>query len=204
MTEITYLDSVDALEALYGTPQPTALRKVADRLTPEYRAWIAEARFVVLTTVGPEGTDGTPRGDDGPVVQELDAQTLALPDWHGNNRIDSLRNIVRDGRVSLMFMVPGSTNVVRVNGHARLTEDDALRGRFSRGKVLPRTVAVITIAEVYFQCSRALMRSGLWTRGDDSAALPTPGQMLAAMTDGEVGGPDYDRAWPKQAVESLW
>ena len=204
MTKIDYLDDIAALEAHYGTPGDTSLRKVADRLTPEYREWIEASRFVVLTTVGPEGTDGTPRGDDGPVVAALDDQTLALPDWNGNNRIDSLRNIVRDGRVSLMFMVPGSDSVVRVNGQARITADDALRQQFVRKALLPRTVAVISIAEVYFQCSRALMRSGLWTRGDDSADLPTAGQMLSAMTVGEVGGPDYDRAWPKRAAESMW
>jgi len=204
MAEFEYLEDVAALEAHYRSPKDTSLRKVADRLTPEYRAWIAASRFLVFTTVGPEGTDGTPRGDDGPVVAALDDQTLALPDWNGNNRIDSLRNIVRDGRVSLMFMVPGSDSVVRVNGQARITADDALRQQFVRKALLPRTVAVISIAEVYFQCSRALMRSGLWTRGDDSADLPTAGQMLSAMTGGEVGGPDYDRAWPKRAAESMW
>jgi len=204
MAEFEYLEDVAALEAHYRSPKDTSLRKVADRLTPEYRAWIAASRFLVFTTVGPEGTDGTPRGDDGPVVAELDAKTLVLPDWNGNNRIDSLRNIVRDGRVSLMFMVPGSSNVVRVNGMARITADEGLRQRFARKASLPRTVAVIRIAEVYCQCSRALMRSGLWTRGDDSEGLPTPGQMLAAMTEGEVGGPDYDRAWPERAKASMW
>ncbi|NKB29130.1 MAG: pyridoxamine 5'-phosphate oxidase family protein [Rhodobacteraceae bacterium] len=204
MADVEYLTDIAALEAHYGTAQAPSLRKVADRLTPEYRAWIAASRFVVLSTVGPEGTDGTPRGDDGPVVIELDPQTLALPDWNGNNRIDSLRNIVRDGRVSLMFMVPGSSNVVRVNGTARITADEPLRQRFARNGNLPRTVAVIRVSEVYFQCSRALMRSGMWARGDKSEGLPTPGQMLAAMTDGEVGGPDYDRAWPERAESSMW
>lgn len=116
-----YLDKTDALDALYGAPGEASIVKVMDRLTPCYRDWIAASRFCVLTTVGPEGTDGSPRGDDGPVVLELDEKHLALPDWRGNERIDSLRNIVRDGRVSLMFMVPGSNNVVRVNGTAPMS-----------------------------------------------------------------------------------
>ncbi len=100
------IETIEALEALYGAPSGAALRKVAKRLTPMYRQWIAASRFCILATVGPEGTDASPRGDDGPVALELDAGHLALPDWRGNNRLDSLRNIVTDGRVSLMFMVP--------------------------------------------------------------------------------------------------
>jgi PPOX class probable FMN-dependent enzyme len=199
-----FIEDIEALEALYGTPSDAATRKVADRLTPEYRAWIARSRFVVLTTVGPEGTDGSPRGDDGPVVVELDERTLALPDWRGNDRIDSLRNIVRDGRVSLMFMIPGATNVIRVNGRARLTADEDLRARFEKGGRRPRTVVVIRIAEVYSQCARALMRARLWTSADESAGLPTVGQILAALTAGEVGGVAYDAEWPGRAAATMW
>ncbi|MEO9463845.1 MAG: pyridoxamine 5'-phosphate oxidase family protein, partial [Marinomonas sp.] len=114
-----YVTDIAELETLYGTPGAASLRKVAQRMTPEYRRWIMASRFCVISTVGEDGTDGSPRGDDGPVVRELDAQTLAIPDWRGNNRMDTLRNIVADGRISLMFMVPGSNNVVRINGLAR-------------------------------------------------------------------------------------
>ncbi|SFU01405.1 pyridoxamine 5'-phosphate oxidase family protein [Sedimentitalea nanhaiensis] len=198
-----FLDSIAALEALYGKPGAPALRKVARRLTPLYRKWIMTSRLCVLTTVGPEGTDGSPRGDDGPVVAELDPGTLAMPDWRGNNRLDSLRNIVLDGRVSLMFLVPGSNSVVRVNGQARLTAEETLRGRFARQGRLPATVIVIEISEVYTQCARALMRAGIWSR-DDSADLPGAGEILDEMTDGEEGGADYDREWPARAARSLW
>ncbi len=198
-----FLDSIAALEALYGKPGAPALRKVARRLTPLYRKWIMTSRLCVLTTVGPEGTDGSPRGDDGPLVAELDPGTLAMPDWRGNNRLDSLRNIVLDGRVSLMFLVPGSNSVVRVNGQARLTAEETLRGRFARQGRLPATVIVIEISEVYTQCARALMRAGIWSR-DDSADLPGVGEILAEMTDGEEGGADYDREWPARAARSLW
>ncbi|AZQ69028.1 pyridoxamine 5'-phosphate oxidase family protein [Silicimonas algicola] len=198
------IDTIEALEAIYGIPLATAVAKVADRLVPVYREWIAASRFCIFTTVGPEGTDASPRGEDGPVVIEIDERTLALPDWHGNNRVDSLRNIVRDGRVSLLFMVPGSDNVVRVNGTARLTVDPAVLGRFERGAKRPRSVIVVRIGEVYFQCARALLRSKLWSSGDQSAGLPTPGQILAALSDDRHGGEAYDAVWPERARETLW
>lgn len=198
-----FIKTTEALEALYGTPGAPALRKVARQMTPLYRRWIMTSRFCVLTTVGPDGTDGSPRGDDGPVVTELDPGTLAMPDWRGNNRLDSLRNIVNDGRVSLMFMVPGSNTAVRVNGQAQLTTDPDLRARFEKKGRLPATVIVISIGEIYTQCARALIRSDLWAR-DDSLGLPTPGEILAEMTDGEEGGVAYDTAWPARAAKTMW
>ncbi|MEL6883663.1 MAG: pyridoxamine 5'-phosphate oxidase family protein [Pseudomonadota bacterium] len=198
-----FIEDLATLEALYGAPGQPSLRKVADHLTPLYRKWVMASRFVVLTTVGPDGTDGSPRGDDGPVVMELDPQTLALPDWRGNNRLDSLRNIVADGRVSLMFMVPGSNTVARINGMARLTTDDALRARFEHKGRQPATVIVIRIGEVYTQCARALLRAGLWSR-DDAEGLPTPGEILAEVSEGDEGGAAYDAAWPARAARTMW
>ena len=203
MIRMQYIDDIAALEALYGAPGQPSLRKVADHLTPLYRKWIMASRFAVLTTVGAGGTDGSPRGDDGPVVTEMDPHTLAMPDWRGNNRLDSLRNIVSDGRVSLMFMVPGSNTVVRVNGQARLTTDADLRARFARKGRQPATVIVVRIAEVYTQCARAVMRAGLWAR-DDAAGLPTPGEILAEVSAGEEGGAAYDAAWPERAARTMW
>ena len=198
------ITTIADLEALYGTPSPASLRKVATRMIPVYRRWIMASRFCVLTTVGPEGTDGSPRGDDGPVITEIDDQTLAMPDWRGNNRMDSLRNIIHDPRVSLMFMVPGSTSVVRVNGTARITADAEMLQRFTRDGAHPRSVILIEITEIYFQCARAIMRAGLWTSGDESDGLPTPGEMLGEFTNGEVGGPTYDAAWPEHAKKTMW
>ena len=198
------IDTIEKLEALYGTPKDASTRKVATEMVPIYRRWIEQSRFCVLSTVGPEGTDASPRGDDGSVITVIDAKTLAMPDWRGNDRIDSLRNIIRDPRVSLMFMVPGSTNVVRVNGRGRISADAEMLERFQRARAMPRSVILIEIEEVYFQCSRAIMRSGLWSVGDDTDDLPTPGEMLKAMTDGEVGGGAYDAEWPERARKSLW
>lgn len=173
-------------------------------MTPLYRKWIMASRLCVLSTVGPEGTDASPRGDDGPCVLELDPGTLALPDWRGNQRIDSLRNIVRDPRVSLMFFVPGSNNVVRLNGQARITADEALRARFDRNGKQPATVLVIAIDEIYSQCARALIRAKTWAGDDESAGLPTVGEMLAEATSGEEGGTAYDTEWPERAAQTMW
>lgn len=198
------IGSIAELEALYDAEVAEAARiKVAPRLTLAYARWIAASRFCILTTVGPEGTDGSPRGDDGPVVRIVDDKTLWLPDWRGNNRLDSLRNIVRDGRVSLMFMVPGSANVMRVNGKAVLTADPQVLAAFDREGTLPRSVIVVTIAEVYPQCARAILRAGLWRGGNDSAGLPSIGQMMQAIREG-FDGERYDADWPERAARTLW
>lgn len=204
MMSVKYLENLSELEALYGPPAAPSLRKVARRLTPLYAKWILASRFCVVSTVGPNGSDGSPRGDDGPVAAILDDHTLAMPDWHGNNRIDSLGNIMEDSRISLMFMVPGSNNVVRVNGLAKLSIDDDLLARFEFKGKLPRTVMVVRVGEVYIQCARAVMRAGLWTSGDEGSELPTMGEILAEQTDGEEGGPDYDSAWSARAAKTMW
>ena len=204
MTGTDWIADIPALEAQYGEVPSAALSKVARRMTPLYRKWIMASRLCILSTVGPEGTDGSPRGDDGPVVAELDPCTLAMPDWRGNNRIDSLRNIVVDSRVSLMFLVSGSNNVVRVNGTAKLTADETLRQRFEKNGRLPVTVIVISIGEIYTQCARALMRSATWSTGQSVPDLPTIGEILAEMTNGREGGEAYDREWPVRAAETMW
>jgi len=186
------IDDIAVLEALYGEVSEAAIRKVARRITPMYRRWIEASRFCVLSTVGDSGTDGTPRGDDGPVVEVLDPGTLLMPDWRGNNRLDSL-----------MFMVPGENVVVRVNGRAALTDDAEMRARFVQPKTQPATVMVIEVGEVYAQCPKALLRSRLWTR-DDSDGLPSLGDILSEMTEGEIDAQDWDKSYPDRAAQTLW
>lgn len=197
------IEDTAELEQLYEAPVPTSLSKVAHALTPLYRAWIEGSRFCVLCTAGPSGVHGSPRGDDGPVVRIEDTRTLLMPDWRGNNRLDGLRDIVEDGRVALLFLVPGSKTTVRVNGRAVLTDDAALRQSFARKSILPATVIVIEIAEVYTQCAKALMRSGLWQR-DDRDSVPTVGQILADMTGGAIDAPDYDTHYEENAKPRMW
>jgi PPOX class probable FMN-dependent enzyme len=196
------ITDIAALEALYDATNPLALQKVTPKLTPLYRRWIDAARFVVLSTVGPEGTDGSPRGDDGPVVRIIDDSTIWMPDWRGNNRIDTLRNIVRDGRVSLMFMVPGSHNVVRVNGTTVLTDDPDVTTTFEQKGRHPKTVISITTGEVYFQCAKAVMRAGLWTR-DDADGLPKAGEFLQEMKS-DFDGATYDAGYSEYAKDKMW
>ncbi len=195
---------IAALEAIYTrAPASASLDKVANHITPEYGAWLNASRFCVLTTVGPGGTDGSPRGDDGPVVRIVDANTLWMPDWRGNNRLDSLRNIVTDGRVSLMFMIPGSNNVIRVNGTAHLTDDPAATATFEQGGKHPASVIVIQVGEVYSQCSRAILRSHIWD-GAPMPDLPTMGQILKAQTDGAVDADGYDTDQAARAKKTMW
>lgn len=197
------IETIADLEAIYGEPIPVSVDKVCETLTPSYRKWIAASRFLILSTVGPEGTDVSPRGDDGPVVQIRDDRTLLLPDWRGSNRIDSLRNIVRDDRISLMFMVPGSNNVVRVNGTAIITDDEVTREKFVKKGKLPRTVIVIRIQEVYYQCAKALMRSKLWTSDDQSGNVPTAGEFVKELqSDFDAEG--YDSGYAEYAKDRMW
>ena len=198
------IETLEALHALYGTPGSASLRKVVAKLTPQYRRWIMSSRFCMLATVGPEGVDVSPRGDEGPVVTELDQHHVMMPDWRGNNRLDSLRNIVRDPRVSLIFMVPGSNTAIRLIGQGIVSDDPDLRASFDRSGKQPISVIVVRIDEIYSQCARALIRSGLWTGGDQSAGLPTPGDLLAEGSGGQEGGKLYDDAWPARAARTMW
>ena len=197
------IETIEELEALYGTPKAASQVKVATKITPSYRALIEAAPFVALATVGPEGTDCTPRGDNGQVVFIEDIHTLALPDWRGNDRIDTLRNVVRDGRVSLMFMVPGSTMIVRVNGRAKISADAEKLAQYGKAGKQPRTVMLIKIEELYFQCARAVMRADLWNTAN-TPSLPTAGDILSEMTSGEFEGKTYDETWPERAAKTLW
>lgn len=202
---MTRIDTTEQLEALYGTPTPPSLRKVATSLTPAYRRLIEAAPFLALATVGPEGVDVSPRGDRaGELARIADARTLILPDRRGNDRIDSLRNVVRDPRVALMFLIPGYGSAIRVNGRAHIEAGAQLLASFSVDGKAPRSALIVAVEEVYFQCSRAMIRSRLWGATAAPEGLPTAGEILAQMTAGEVGGAEYDRAWPKRAAETMW
>ena len=203
---MTILSSLPELEALYGAPAEASLAKEVDYVTPEYRAFIDASPFVSLATAGPEGLDCSPRGDLPGFVRVHDAKTLMLPDRRGNNRIDSLRNVIRDPRVALLFLVPGSGNTLRINGRATISVEPALLASFVVDGKAPRSVLVVAVETVYFQCARAIMRSELWNpqRHAAAGALPTPGKILAALTGNRVGGEAYDRAWPERAKQSMW
>jgi uncharacterized protein len=203
---MSIIATIEQLEAIYGQPNEASTVKVADRVTPQYRVLIDKSPFAALATCGPEGLDCSPRGDLPGFVQVRDHKTLMMPDRRGNNRVDSLRNIVRDPRIALLFLISGAGSTLRVNGRAQLSADADLLASFGIGGNAPRTVIIMTVDEIYFQCARAIVRSDLWNpdKRVDSGTLPTPGQILAEMSGHRVGGEEYDRAWPERAQQSLW
>ncbi|RKQ73523.1 pyridoxamine 5'-phosphate oxidase family protein [Oceanibaculum indicum] len=198
--------TVEELNALYGEASEASLVKEVDRITPDYRRFIEASPFVSLATVGPEGLDCSPRGDKAGFVRIADEKTLMMPDRRGNNRVDSLANIVRDPRVALLFLIPGSGTTLRVNGTAQLSTDSELLESFAVEEKAPRSVIVMKVERVYFQCARAIVRSELWNpeRHVDPKSLPTPGRILANLSDETVGGDAYDREWPERARKSMW
>ena len=203
---MTRIATIEQLEAIYGFANDASTVKVADRVTPPYRILIETSPFAALATVGPEGIDCSPRGDLPGFVRIHDEKTLMMPDRRGNNRVDSLRNIVRDPRVALLFLIPGSGTTLRVNGSAYLSIDPDLIASFRMEGKAPRSVIVMTVDEIYFQCARAIVRADLWNpdKRVDPGTLPTPGQILASMSDDKVGGETYDRQWPERARQTMW
>ena len=203
---VTAIETIEQLEAIYGQPGEAATIKVAQRITPSYRALIESSPFAILATCGEEGLDCSPRGDLPGFVRVYDDLTLIIPDRRGNNRIDSLRNLIRDPRAALLFLIPGSGTTLRVNGRALVSADPELLASFGVEGKTPRSVIVLTVEEIYFQCARAIIRSHLWDPGRhvDLKTLPTPGEILAEMSKSRVGGEEYDKAWLERARQTMW
>ncbi|MEM5472414.1 pyridoxamine 5'-phosphate oxidase family protein [Hoeflea sp. AS60] len=202
---MTIIKTVAELEAIYGEISEASLIKVSDRLTEGYRKLIEASPLLALATSGAEGLDCSPRGDPGQVMTIRDDRTLVLPDRRGNNRIDSLLNIVRDGRVALLFLIPGSNSTLRVNGRAEISVDADLLASLAMEGKLPRSAIVITIGEIYFQCARALMRARIWDAEawPDLATLPTAGSLMRELKH-DFDSQTYDREWPERAKTSMW
>lgn len=194
------------VKALYGSPSQPALRKEVPFLHPAYHGFIEKAPFMVMATAGPEGLDVSPRGDPAGFVVIEDNHTLLIPDRRGNNRADSLRNLVHDPRIALIFLIPGIGETFRVNGRAVISVDPALLARFPAQGKLPRSVIVVTVETAFFQCSKALVRSDLWNpdRRIPRTDLPSSGTILAALTAGEVGGAAYDAGYPQRLKETIY
>jgi len=200
------ITTIEELESIYGQPGAASLVKETDFITAEYRALIEASPFVAVASVGPEGLDCTPRGDISGFVRVEDEKTLMLPDRRGNNRIDTLKNIVRDPRVALLFVIPGSLTTFRVNGTAQISVDEDLLKSFEVDGKAPRSVLVIKVEAAYFQCGRAIIRSQMWDNAThvDPDSLPSAGDMVAAGSKGQEGGKDYDDAWAGRANKTLW
>lgn len=200
------ITDADALQALYGAPGEASLKKEVDHVHPHYRAFIEAAPFAVLATSGPGGLDASPRGDPAGFVVVEDEKTLLLPDRRGNNRVDSLQNVLADPRVALLFLIPGVGETLRVNGTARISVDPALLARFEMDGKLPRSMLIVDVQTVYFQCSRALLRSRLWDASTQvpRSALPSVGRVLSDLTAGTFDGVTYDRDLPARVASTLY
>jgi PPOX class probable FMN-dependent enzyme len=193
MTDAHAITSQEQLQELYAPPRELVLKKVADRIDPRTAEFIAGSPFCVLATFGARGPHVTPRGDAPGFVDVVNETTLALPDRRGNNRIDALRDVVDNPAVSLLFMVPGVGETLRVAGKARLTADPALCARYAVQGQLPATVMLVAVEEVFMQCARAIARSKLWKGVEKPAAVPSAGQLLEVHTGGLVDAESYDK-----------
>lgn len=200
------ISTIAELEALYGEVGEASRRKEVDHVHAAYRAMIEASPFAILATCGPEGMDASPRGDPPGFVAVQDEKTLLMPDRRGNNRVDSLRNIIVDPRVALLFLIPGVGETLRVNGRATISTEPQLLARFAMDGKLPRSVLVVAVDTVYFQCARAIHRSRLWKAAADGAkpAVPTAGAVLAALTGNGIDGEKYDRELPARQQASLY
>jgi hypothetical protein len=198
--------TMEQLDAMYGEVFPPARVKEIDHINADYRAFIEAAPFFALATGGPDGLDCSPRGDPAGFVRVHDAKTLMIPDRRGNNRIDSLRNLIHDPRVALLFLIPGCGETIRVNGQAQICTDPELCRSFEMQGKVPRCVLVVTVERVYYQCPKAIVRSKLWDPASkvERKSLPSPGTILAGITGGKVGGPEHDRTYPERLKATIY
>ncbi len=202
-----HVADLHALRRLYPeSPGETALAKEAAHIHPLYRPYIEASPFVVLTTMGPQGLDASPRGDAPGFIQVADERTLLLPDRRGNHRLDSLKNVLHDPRVALLFMIPGVKETLRMSGIARISAAAPLLERFVVDGKAPRSVLVIKVQKVFFQCGRALIRSQLWSAERPAWAqpLPTPGRILQTLSGDGIHGGAYDAALPSRQAQTLY
>jgi len=204
MTE-TMITTQEQLDALYGPAKPRSLVKEAARIVPVYRPFIEASSFVVLATIGVNGVDVSPRGDAPGFVRMHDDKTLMIPDRPGNKRIDSLRNIVTDPRVSMLFLVPGVGETLRVRGHATITTDPDLCVSFAVKGKPAISVICVAVAKVYYQCQKALARSGLWNADAqvDRSTLPSAGDMNTFF-DQDFDGAAYDADYPEYMKQTMY
>ena len=206
MTSSNLIKDITQLDALYGDASPRSLTKEIDALNSQYQSFIEASPFMAVATVGMEGLDCSPRGEQGSVVRVVDANTIQFADRRGNNRLDTLRNIVEDDRIALLFLVPGIGETMRVNGRATISIAPELIEAFTVDGKSPKTVVEVKVERVYFQCSKALVRSGIW---DSDIArsfgdVPSAGEMLAATTNDSFDALDYDRMLEKRSSDELW
>ena len=182
------IESRETLRALFPAAKERSIRKQMDRLDRHCLRFIGLSPFLVLSSGSKEGHfDASPRGGEPGFVKAPDSATLLIPDAPGNNRLDTLENIIATGRIGLLFLIPGVDETLRVNGCARLADDPEMLRQFANEKRTPKLAIEVKVEDVYLHCAKALMRSRLWSAESrvERTALPTMGQMLAD----QIGGP---------------
>lgn len=206
MTDSRRITASEQLDALYGAPVGNSLTKEIDYISSSYRKFIEAAPFVVVATSGAEGLDCSPRGDPAGFVRVRDRNTVLVPDRRGNNRVDTLRNLIEDPRISLLFLIPGVGETLRINGRAEIVAGPKLCASFEMQGKAPVSVLVVTAERVYFQCPKALVRSRLWhpEARIERSKVPSGGDILAEITDGEIDGAARDLAYPQLVKDTLY
>jgi uncharacterized protein len=199
------ITTLDQLATHYGAVNPNSLRKELPRLSPEYRRLLDASPFMAVATSGPGGLDCSPRGDPAGFVRVLDDQTIAFADRRGNNRLDTLKNLIADPRIGLLFLIPGINETLRINGRAVLSTEPSLIKSFVYQGKAPACVIVVAIEAVYFQCARALIRSDLWNAARHVArtSLPTAGEM-SRSADPSFEAEPYDAALADRQRSTLY
>ena len=201
------VSTIAELEALYSEGvYPPAKAKETDRITKAYRALVEASPFFALATNGPNGLDCSPRGDPKGFVRVVDDKTIIVPDRRGNNRIDSMRNLIGDPRVALLFLIPGVSETLRIMGRATISTDPELCASFIMQGKAPRSVLVIAVDQVFFQCAKAIVRSKLWDPAIqvERSSLPTAGTILAEISGGKIGGEEHDRIAPERLKATIY
>src|SRR3954468_4085274 len=198
--------SVEQLETIYGQPIPTSIVKEIGHLNDGYRKLIEAAPFVVIATSGPGGLDCSPKGDTPGFVRIVDDKTLMIPDRPGNNRLDGFKNLMSDPRVALLFLIPGCSETLRVNGRATVSVDPALRESFAMQGKPARAVLIVNIETVFFHCAKAIVRGKLWDPNAqiDRNSLPSTGTIIAELSGGKLGGEQYDKEAPARIQSQLY
>ncbi len=203
------ISSISELESTYGAAVPGAQWKEIDHINDHYRQFIEKSPFLILATRGEKGIDCSPRGDPAGFVRIVNQRCIQIPDRRGNNRLDSLRNIVTNPEVGLIFMVPNVGETIRVSGKAEILIDKELCDSFSINNQSASSVLSITVEKAYFQCQKALVRSKLWQSSEhiDRSELPSTGSMVkefAAMQNIEFDAESYDENYPEHMKKTIY
>ncbi|MBV1879099.1 MAG: pyridoxamine 5'-phosphate oxidase family protein [Pseudomonadales bacterium] len=203
------MGSIEELENIYGEAAENTQWKELDRINDHYRQFIEKSPFLILATHGEKSVDCSPRGDPAGFVRVLDERHIMLPDRRGNNRLDSLRNIIHNPNVGIIFLIPNVGETIRLSGKAEIVVDEALCNSFSINGKPASSVLSVKVDKVYYQCQKAIARSKLWDASAyiERTELPSAGQMnkvFAASKNIDLSAKEYDRNYPAHMKKTIY